>query len=42
MIFKLLSSLHYYYKKFTTPPDYYIISEEMEYKINYDMKYLKL
>tara|TARA_B110000495_G_scaffold203243_1_gene226099 strand:+ start:769 stop:1368 length:600 start_codon:yes stop_codon:yes gene_type:complete len=40
MIFKLLSSLHYYYKKFTTPPDYYIISEEIEYKINYDMKYL--
>ena len=40
MLFKLLSSLHYYYKKFTTPPDYYIISEEIEYKINYDMKYL--
>jgi hypothetical protein len=40
MIFKLLSNLYYYYKKFRTPTDYQIISEEIEYKINYDMKYL--
>jgi len=40
MLIKLLSNLYYYYNKFTTPADYKIISEEIEYKINYDMKYL--
>lgn len=40
MLVKLLSTLYYYYKKFTTPADYQIISEELEYKINHDMKYL--
>lgn len=40
MLVKLLSTLYYYYKKFTTPADYQIISEELEYKINHEMKYL--
>jgi|TARA_B110000503_G_scaffold116469_1_gene175629 anaerobic selenocysteine-containing dehydrogenase len=40
MFVKLLSTLYYYYKKFTTPGDYQIISEELEYKVNYDLKYL--
>lgn len=39
MLFKLLSTLIYLYKKLTTPSDYTIISEELEYKIDYDMKY---
>lgn len=39
MLFKLLSTLIYLYKKLTTPTDYTIISEELEYKIDYDMKY---
>lgn len=39
MLFKLLSTLIYLYKKLTTPIDYTIISEELEYKIDYDMKY---
>ncbi len=39
MLFKLLSTLIYLYKKLTTPSDYSIISEELEYKIDYDMKY---
>jgi hypothetical protein len=40
MLVKLLSTLYYYYKKFTTPSDYQILSEELEYKINHDMKFL--
>ena len=40
MLVKLLSTLYFYYKKFTTPADYQIISEELEYKINHDMKFL--
>ena len=39
MLFKLLSNVLYLYKKFTTPQDYTIISEELEYKIDYRMKY---
>jgi hypothetical protein len=39
MLFKLLSNVLYYYKKLTTPRDYSIISEELEYKIDYRMKY---
>ena len=39
MLFKLLSTLIYLYKKLTTPSDYTIISEELEYKIDHDMKY---
>lgn len=39
MFFKFLSSVYYYYKKFTTPRDYQIISEQLEYKVDYDMKY---
>ena len=39
MLFKLLSNVLYYYKKLTTPHDYSIISEELEYKIDYRMKY---
>jgi len=39
MLFKLLSNVLYYYKKLVTPRDYSIISEELEYKIDYRMKY---
>tara|TARA_B110000503_G_scaffold38409_1_gene63100 strand:+ start:2411 stop:3013 length:603 start_codon:yes stop_codon:yes gene_type:complete len=39
MFFKLLSNVYLLYKKLTTPRDYQIISEKMEYKINYDLKY---
>ena len=39
MFFKLLSSVLYYYKKLVTPRDYQIISEELEYTIDYRKKY---
>jgi hypothetical protein len=39
MLIKLLSNVLYFYKKLTTPRDYTIISEELEYKIDYRMKY---
>lgn len=39
MLFKLLSTIYYLYKKFTTYPDYHIISEELEYGIEHDIKY---
>ena len=39
MLFKLLSTIFYFYKKIITPRDYSIISEEIEYKIDHDMKY---
>ena len=39
MLFKLLSSVLYYYKKLVTPQDYLIISEELEYTIDYRKKY---
>lgn len=39
MLFKLLSNVLYFYKKLTTPRDYTIISEELEYKVDYRMKY---
>ena len=39
MLTKLLSSVYYIYKKITTPNDYQIISEEIEYTVNHDMKY---
>jgi len=39
MLFKLLSTIFYFYKKLITPNDYSIISEEIEYKIDHDMKY---
>jgi hypothetical protein len=39
MLFKLLSSVLYLYKKLTTPADYSVLSEELEYAIDYRMKY---
>lgn len=39
MLFKFLSTVIFWYKKFTTYPDYHIISEELEYKIDYRIKY---
>jgi hypothetical protein len=39
MLFKLLSNVLYFYKKLTTYPDYHIISQELEYKIDYSLKY---
>lgn len=39
MLLKLLSNLLFLYKNITTPPDYKIIKEELEYKIDYDLKY---
>ena len=39
MLIKLLSNVLYFYKKLTTPRDYTIISEELEYRVDYRMKY---
>ena len=39
MLFKLLSSVLYVYTRLTTPVDYSILSEELEYAIDYRMKY---
>lgn len=39
MLVKLLSNLLFLYKNLTTPPDYKILHEELEYKIDHDMKY---
>ena len=39
MLFKLLSSVLHFYKSLITPRDYSIISEELEYTIDYRMKY---
>jgi hypothetical protein len=39
MLLKLLSHLLFLYKSLTTPRDYTIIKEELEYKIDYDLKY---
>ena len=39
MLVKLLSNVLYFYKKLTTPRDYTIISEELEYRVDYRMKY---
>ena len=39
MLAKLLSNLIFLYKNLTTPPDYKILREELEYKIDHDMKY---
>ena len=39
MLLKLLSSLIYLFKRLITYPDYYIVSEELEYKINPDVKF---
>ena len=39
MLFKLLSSVLHFYKSLVTPRDYSIISEELEYMIDYRMKY---
>ena len=40
MLVKLLSNLYFFYKKLVTPNDYSIVSEEIEYTVNTDMKYL--
>jgi len=39
MLTKLLSSIFFFYKYLTTPRDYSIISEELEYAVDHDMKY---
>jgi len=39
MLTKLLSTIFFFYKYLTTPRDYSIISEEIEYAIDHDMKY---
>jgi len=39
MSLKFLSTVYSLYKKIVTPRDYQIISEYLEYKIDYDMKY---
>lgn len=40
MILKLLSNVIVFLRYLFTKPDYYIISEELEYKIDHDTKYL--
>lgn len=39
MLFKLLSFIFLLFRKLTTYPDYYILSEEIEYELENDMKY---
>jgi hypothetical protein len=39
MLLKLLSYLFFLYKQITTPRDYSIISEELEYGIDHEIKY---
>lgn len=39
MLIKFLSSIFFFYKYLTTPRDYSIISEEIEYAVDHDMKY---
>ena len=39
MISKLLSTIFFWYKSIVTPRDYQIISEELEYGIDHDLKY---
>ena len=39
MSLKFLSTVYSIYKNAVTPRDYQIISEQLEYKIDYDMKY---
>ena len=39
MLLKLLSNIIFLYKYLTTPRDYSIISEEIEYEVDHDMKY---
>lgn len=39
MLTKLLSTIFFFYKYLTTPRDYSIISEELEYAVDHDMKY---
>jgi hypothetical protein len=39
MLTKLLSTIFFFYKYLTTPRDYSIISEEVEYAVDHDMKY---
>ena len=40
MLLNFLSNVIYIFKKLTTPKDYQIFKEELEYSIDYDMKYL--
>ena len=39
MFIKFLSTVYSIYKNLVTPRDYHIISEQLEYKIDYDIKY---
>ena len=39
MLTKLLSTIFFFYKYLTTPRDYSVISEEIEYAVDHDMKY---
>ena len=39
MLIKFLSSIFFFYKYLTAPRDYSIISEEIEYAVDHDMKY---
>lgn len=39
MALTFLSTLYYFYKNAVTPRNYRIISEQLEYKIDHDMKY---
>ena len=39
MLFNLLSNLICFFKKITTPRDYSVVKEELEYSVDYDMRY---
>ena len=40
MLFNFLSNVIFIFKKITTPRDYHVVKEELEYSVDYDMKYL--
>ena len=39
MLLNLLSNLICFFKKITTPRDYSVVNEELEYSVDYDMRY---
>ena len=40
MLLNFLSNVIFIFKKITTPRDYHVVKEELEYSVDYDMKYL--
>tara|TARA_Y100000741_G_scaffold225997_1_gene172591 strand:+ start:1048 stop:1647 length:600 start_codon:yes stop_codon:yes gene_type:complete len=40
MLFNFLSNVIFIFKKITTPKDYHVVKEELEYSVDYNLKYL--